>query len=91
MSEYPEHDKMMAAYSLHEMTQRMINYLDDANPYHLVRDHHYEGYEPEMIPLSPRETVNLLAKIFDIDLNKVEDEKRAMLARFRRLQYKQQP
>lgn len=80
MNEYPECEKMAA---IREKSQGIGEFLDWLSERGIILASYYEE-----AGLSPRHTniEQLLAEYFNIDLNKVEKEKQAMLAELREKQ-----
>lgn len=84
MSDYPEHDKMAL---VKDQSQAIGQFLDLA-PYDLgeyvpcANWHLDEGHCSAGAHFTPasKSIVQILADYFDIDLTKIESEKRAMLA-----------
>lgn len=77
MSDYPEHEKM------HEVADesQAIGEFIEFSPYRLCE---WNERHQEFIPVS-KPINEILADYFEIDLNKIETEKRAMLAEMREL------
>lgn len=77
---YPEHTKQSAV--LHDA--EIIGQFIDGTEYVLAQYVQFDGYfEPSLVPVHGVEKV--LAAYFGIDLDKIEAEKRAMLAACRRV------
>jgi hypothetical protein len=84
MSKYPEHDKLQA---VQEESQTIGEFLD-LGPYMLCE--HYAinpetgspYIEPHWMPVR-KSISDILAEYFEIDQNKLEEEKRAMLDEMR--------
>jgi hypothetical protein len=77
VSEYPEHDKLAA---VRDQSQAIGQFLD-LGPYRLCE---FDEYSGEFLAVG-RSIPEVLADWFDIDLDRLEREKRAMLARLRSL------
>lgn len=81
VSEHPEHDKLKKISHLSQAIHDFLEWCEGKNVY-LMKEHP-ENYGPawyEWVDLR-----KLLAEHFEIDLSKIEDEKRAMLDRQRKL------
>ncbi len=74
---YPEHEKLAAVA---DESQAIGAFLDsDQHPYVLSEWVTIEGYsEPRLMPVQ-KSIQQILAEYFDIDLQKIEAEKRQML------------
>ena len=72
---YPEHERLALVT---ERSQAIGDFLEWASGkgYHLLKWHEFED-GADYIPFPP--VVKMLAEFFDIDLDKIEREKRAML------------
>ena len=85
MSEYKEHNKLLAVKDKSQIIGEFIEWLrsgearDDGEPVHLA----YYGDEEDEMFLHLDRIEKILARFFDIDLNKLEEEKLAMLAELR--------
>lgn len=75
MSDYPEHDKLKA---ISEESQTIGAFLDNSE-YHICE---YDERHGRFFP-APKSITQILADYFDIDLNKIEEEKRQMLESLR--------
>lgn len=75
MSDYPEHDKMHAisaqSQAIGEFTDWMV---DEYKAQFCAWNDEFREYQPVYVSIK-----DLLAKFFDIDVVKLEDEKTAML------------
>lgn len=81
MSKYPECDKMTAVKDQSQTIRGFLEWLEYVKEVSLC--HLIEGEdEMEYCPIYV-DTERLLAEFFDIDLNKVEKEKRDMLDQLR--------
>jgi hypothetical protein len=79
MSEYPEHTKQSAVL---EEAQAIGQFLDESG-YTLAEYAKVGGWsEPRLVPVT-KSITKVLAEYFNIDLDKIEDEKRRMLADIR--------
>lgn len=78
MSKYPEHDRMA---EVRERSQVIGEFLDFI-PYRLCEINNESWSFPQWVPVG-RSVNAILADYFGIDLNRVEQEKRAMLADLR--------
>jgi phage antirepressor YoqD-like protein len=76
MAEYPEHEKIKALGGANQIVGDFIEWLS-ANGYVIAR------YEGDMLYPSYHNRDKLIAKHFDIDTNKLEAEKVAMLEALR--------
>lgn len=95
MSDYPEHEKLRAIQDQSQSCGEFMDWLIEQGvvlaKYHFHTDEcHTEssrrpscGMSAEMLYPVHTSTESLLAKFFDIDLNKIELEKRAMLESIR--------
>lgn len=73
---YPEHAKQATVL---EKTQAIGEFLDES-PYVLAEYREVEGYrDPQLVPAA-KSIEQVLADWFGIDLGRIEDEKRQMLA-----------
>ena len=77
MSEYPEHDKLKAIQPLSQAVGDFIEWLSGQG---LWICEHRDTFGGEWVP-ALRSRDQLLAKHFEIDLDKLEGEKRVMLKR----------
>lgn len=84
--EYPEHEKLQ---KVKDTSQAIGEFLEwcDGRGWHLAEWDESRQYQPRMMPLSGGVN-DVLAEYFDIDLNTLEAEKRAMLDRQRDLNAK---
>lgn len=94
MSDYPEHDKLVAQRARHEAAQDFIDFLLDELGYSLMTYERIEyppllgpgnsppRYREEWVPVQTRRAT-LIAKFLDIDEDKLEEEKRQMLESLR--------
>ncbi len=74
MSEYPEHEKMLA---VKEESQAIGEFLEYSGYVLMKHDH---GYGGEIVPAPVMDSIEvILAEYFDIDLTKIEAERRQML------------
>lgn len=105
-SKYPEHEKLQATMTLSEFTQRVGEWLDENNLavcellckscHRPPRTHPDSPHRPDensewvRVPISGGLN-GLLAEMFDVDLDHMEAEKRAMLAEIRDERPKGQP
>lgn len=73
---YPEHDKMKL---IAERSQSIYDFMEwmQGKGFHLLKWHEFDDGAHDYI--TPPPMVKLLAEFFDIDLDKIEREKRAML------------
>jgi hypothetical protein len=80
MSEYPEHDKL---HAVKDQSQAIGSFLDwlqnERKPRTVLAIHEWD----EWVPTNERIEA-LLAEYFEIDLKKLEEEKRAMLDELRK-------
>lgn len=77
-TEYPEHEKLKALGGANQIVGDFIGWLDE-NGYEIgCRDSKYDHLE-----WCGKSRDELIAAHFEIDRNKLEDEKRAMLASIR--------
>jgi hypothetical protein len=77
---YPEHTKLRAISDQSQACMDFIEWLGEE--YEIVLCEIPEDYERTYFPIM-RSLTKLLAEHFDIDLDKIETEKRAMLAAMR--------
>lgn len=75
MAEYPEHDKL---HAIQEESQAIGNFLDNG-PYTLCV---YDDFQRRFRPVD-KSIQQVLADWYDIDLNRLEEEKQAMLEAMR--------
>jgi hypothetical protein len=86
MSDYPEHEKLKKIQERSQACGEFLEWLQDEK--NLVLCHRpdfeteedEEDQEGEYFP-APISKMRLLAEFFDIDLDKLEDEKQAILGR----------
>lgn len=76
MSEYPECEKLKAASPKSQAIGEFLDWLEAEKGVQLAR---YPEDSERLVPFS-FSTERLLAEFFGIDLDKVEDERRAMLS-----------
>lgn len=77
--EYPEHEKLSCVSDKSQTIGLFLDWLLNEQPYHLAvyDDDYYDGH----VLFPARDSINeLLARYFDIDLQRLEMEKREMLA-----------
>jgi len=80
MPTYPEHEKMQAVV---EQSQSIGEFLDWLlNEKSIVLSQYLNPDSERLTPINPN-TQDLLAEYFDIDLDKIEKEKRQMLKAMR--------
>lgn len=79
MSDYPEHDRLM---EIHEESQIIGEFLD-LGGYVLAEYRFVEGYRDKQLVPVFKPLNEILAGYFEIDLDKIESEKRQMLSRLR--------
>lgn len=79
MSDYPEHDKMRVIAKQSQTIGEFLAWAQNEKGWALC---HLDQNEQEYMPVYKSITV-LLAEYFEIDLNRVEDEKRQMLDELR--------
>ncbi len=77
----PEHDKLREAQ---KYSQKIHEFLEWAQEQHGSSLAHYVREGSSHIVWQQKNTTNLVAEFFEIDLNKLEDEKRAMLDEIRK-------
>lgn len=79
MPEFPEHDKLKQIKEESRAIGEFIEWLEE-NGYSICEydDANFDNYYR-----TPKSTEQLLAMHFNIDLNKIEQEKRAMLEKLR--------
>ena len=75
MSDYPEHDRQRAVMA----DAQVIGAFLDETPYILAEYRLMDGWHEERLVPVQKTTLQVLADYFDIDLDKIEAEKRAML------------
>ena len=82
MSTHPELDKLRAAAKKSQIIEDFIDWLDEQG-IHLAEYVLVEGIcDPILMPRT-ESTVQLLARFFDINLNKVEAKRRQLLDELR--------
>lgn len=79
MPDYPEHEKLKAIKDRSQACGEFIEWLNHSKRIHLAEYSHGELYP------TTKSLLDLLADFFEIDRQKLEDEKLAMLAEQRRL------
>lgn len=98
MSDYPEHEKLAKIKDQSQACGDFLEWLQAEKGFVLCHNEHHDedGYdedenedqEGEYLP-APVSKVRLLAEFFEIDLDKLEDEKQAMLEEQRKLNERQ--
>lgn len=83
MSEYPEHDKMSAVQKQSQVCGEFLDWLQDEKELHLAKYVRPEGYIDNYLAVAHARREELLAEFFEIDLDKIEAERRQMLAALR--------
>lgn len=81
MTEYPEHEKLSKVSQKSQACGEFLDWLYQQG-YHLCSIS--DGYEDTYVP-TPKPVRRLLAEYFEIDEEKIETEKRAMMAELRKL------
>ena len=79
---YPEHEKLMAISEKSQAIGDFLAWLEEGGlgeEIGSVEMAQYGRHQIDLMPLGMPKT-DLLARYFDIDLSKIEDEKRAMIA-----------
>lgn len=84
MSDYPEHKKLKAIAEQSQAIGEFLDWCRGEYGYELAEWDKSRKFDDRMMPVS-ESTEKLLAAFFDIDLNKIEAEKRAMLEKMRRM------
>ena len=79
MNEYPECEKMAAIQDKSQVIGEFIEWMRSEQEFEICT---YSDYSREYVPSSMSIEI-LLAKFFNIDLNKVEEEKRQILKQLR--------
>jgi hypothetical protein len=82
MSDYPEHEKMRLIKDQSQSIGEFLEWLQDKKE--VIFAEYPETNSDHLFPLH-LPTQKLIAEFFDIDLDKIEDEKDAMLEEQRRL------
>ena len=85
MSEYPEHDKLTAIQAQSQKIGEFLEWLQCDKHVRLLGEYGSkttEEGEPVYVPIRQSKQ-QLLAEFFEIDLAKLEEEKRQMLAKCR--------
>lgn len=77
---YPECEKMAAVEDKSQVIGEFLEWAKETQDFHLCI---YSGYGKEYIPIGIT-VERLLAKFFDIDIDKVEKEKRQILEEIRK-------
>lgn len=78
MSDYPEHDKLKAISDQSQAQGAFLDWLQSEKGYDLCGHEELDDYEAGWFPV--RESIQkLLAEYHEIDLNRLEEEKLAML------------
>ena len=89
MTKYPEHEKLR---KIRDKSQAIGEFLDNLTTqgFYLCTLHKGRGFGPggEFFPVTTP-VQEILADYFEIDLNKLEDEKRALLAECRSLHHEE--
>lgn len=81
MNEYPEHQKMKA---VKERSQAIGEFLDWAQSEGLYLARYDERFHDETLRAISEPFEHILARHFNIDLNKIEEEKQAMIEQLRK-------
>lgn len=79
MSEYPEHDKLIATKPNSDIIGEFLEWCEYEKDWYLMNDYGIDTWKYESIDIE-----KALASFFDIDLKKIADEKDQMLAELRR-------
>lgn len=79
-AEYPECDKMLAVQDKSQALGEFLDWLQEEKGVQLAYYPEGEEATDELVPWR-RRTEEILAEFFDIDLKKVEEERRVMLAK----------
>ena len=82
MSNYPEHDRLS---EISDISQSIGQFLDESE-YILAEYHRPDGYSEEHLFPVQKPITQILADYFEIDLNKIEAEKRQMIEEMRNAQ-----
>ncbi len=86
MSDYPEHDKLGLVSDKSQAIGDFLAWLEEGglgSEYGSVELAFFPIHRGGLAPLMKPKT-ELLAKFFDVDLDKIEDEKQAILAELRK-------
>jgi len=78
MSDYPEHDKLHLVKDATQAAGEFVEWLGTQGIFLAVREQEWDRAVPASCSIT-----DLLARWHDIDLSKIEAEKRAMLATIR--------
>lgn len=79
LEEYPEHNKLVAISKYSQVVGDFLTWLGDERSFFIAR-YQVDGVWDEDIVHIDQTIQQLLADFFEIDLDKIEEEKRAMLA-----------
>lgn len=79
-NQYPECEKMAAIRDKSQVIGEFLEWAEETQDFCMCM---YSGYGHEYIPINMTKEI-LLAKFFNIDLNKVEKERRQILDRIRK-------
>lgn len=79
--EYPEHDKLQAVKDKSQMCGEFVEWLENVKGIHLAE----WAVDDDFLLRTATSVERLLAEFFEIDLDALEAEKRAMLAEQRAL------
>lgn len=81
MIDYPEHEKLKAVQTQSQSIGEFLDWLRGEKGFEIARWKHDDFDENDDVLMPAHfSTEKLLAEFFNIDLDKVEAEKRAMLA-----------
>lgn len=87
MTEYPEHEKLQAVKDESQAIGAFLEWLSNVKEIRFakwVKDKSESGTEYEVFVQQNMEIEKWLAEYFEIDLNKLEQEKQAMLEEIRK-------
>lgn len=84
-TDYPEHEKLAAIAPFSQAIGLFVEWLQNEKGIHLAEWGPSEWDQRHELHYARTSTVDLLAEHFDIDQDKIEEEKRAMLDYMRAL------
>ena len=87
MNEYPEHEKLQLVADKSQTIAEFLDFGLKSQGLYLCKSIENENNFEEIFIPEKRSIEHILATYFEIDLVKLEEEKRAMLKEYKRRQY----
>ena len=79
---YPEHEKLDAVKDRSQVIGEFLDHMGELG-WHLAEYVTFKGYDEDQLVPVRQSIIQVLAKYFNVDLDRLEDEKRAMLESLR--------